>query len=61
MSAAHLRPVQDADIELARLRAIAVKAADLIDCIDERTQAGWTKVPRREVEALRTALNGDTL
>jgi hypothetical protein len=54
-----LRPVRDADAELARLQLIACAAIDLLDCIDTRTAAGWSKVPRREVEALRAAVNGD--
>lgn len=60
MSAPKLRVVTDPEAEMDRLRAIEAKAADLVDCIDVRTKAGWTKVPRREVEALRAALNGDS-
>lgn len=59
MSAPRLRVVTDPEAELNRLRLVEAKAADLLDCIDKRTAAGWTKVPRREVEALRTAVNGD--
>jgi hypothetical protein len=59
MSTPRLRVVDDTT-EITRLQNVAAAAADLIACIDARTAAGWTKVPRREVEALRTALNGDT-
>lgn len=54
-----LRVVSDADAEMTRLRLIACAAIDLLDCIDQRTAAGWHKVPRREVEALRAAVNGE--
>lgn len=60
MSAPKLRVVTDPDAELQRLRLVEAKATDLIDCIDLRTQAGWHKVPRPEVEALRRAVNGET-
>lgn len=59
MIAPKLRVVTDPEAELLRLRLVEATAADLIDCIDKRTQAGWTKVPRPEVEALRAALNGE--
>jgi hypothetical protein len=59
VSAPKLRVVTDPEAELRRLRLVEAKAADLIDCIDKRTQAGWHKVPRPEVEALRAALNGE--
>ena len=59
MSAPRLRVVTDPEAELRRLRLVEAKAADLIDCIDVRTQAGYSKVPRPEVEALRAALNGE--
>lgn len=60
MSGPRLRVVTDPEAELNRLRLVEATAADLIDCIDKRTQAGWHKVPRPEVEALRAALNGET-
>lgn len=56
-----LRAVSDADAEQARLQLIAAAAIDLLDCIDKRTAAGWHKVPRREVETLRAAVNGEIL
>lgn len=54
-----LRAVSDAEAEMTRLRLIACAAIDLLDCIDKRTAAGWHKVPRREVETLRAAVNGE--
>jgi hypothetical protein len=59
VSAPKLRVVTDPDAELRRLRLVEARVVDLLDCIDLRTKAGWHKVPRPEVEALRAALNGD--